>query len=227
MPETNVLPGFRGTRADVLLAVKKSQPVTAKELARELGLTTNALRRHLKELEADGLISFKKEIRGVGGPVFSYALTARGERLFPRTYEETLDQALELVSQGLGQRGLSQLFRLRWDAIAPETRASIASLPAGERAGRLAELLTSMGYMAESPGASVLRTHNCTVRAVAERFPEVCDAEHHFIQEMLGVPVARRAHIAKGATCCEYCVAPSPTAREVDAPSATPRPLSS
>jgi len=44
------------------------------------------------------------------------------------------------------------------------------------------------------------------LRAVAERFPEVCAAEETFLAEFLGAAVERRKHIASGASCCEYCV---------------------
>jgi predicted ArsR family transcriptional regulator len=60
----------------------------------------------------------------------------------------------------------------------------------------------------ESP---MLTEHNCAIRLVAERFPEICAAEERFISELLGVAVTRQAHIAKGANCCEYCI--SSTAR--------------
>jgi predicted ArsR family transcriptional regulator len=69
--------------------------------------------------------------------------------------------------------------------------------------------------MAESHPVSgslpVLTEHNCAIRLVAERFPEVCAAEQRFIADLLGAPVTRQAHIAKGANCCEYCLEKSAT----------------
>ena len=70
------LGGFRGVRADLLVALKKAQPVTAGELGEQFGLTANALRRHLKALEEDGLVRYRREVRGVGAPVYAYSLTA-------------------------------------------------------------------------------------------------------------------------------------------------------
>lgn len=111
-----------------------------------------------------------------------------------------------------GDEGLVQLFRRRWDEIARAARPELERLPVDQRAARLAELLTSLGYMAEArPGEGslpVLTEHNCAIRVIAERFPEVCAAEERFIADLLGAPVTRQAHIAKGANCCEYCVEP-------------------
>jgi DeoR family transcriptional regulator, suf operon transcriptional repressor len=203
--------GYRGTRAEILMALKKAQPLTAKELADRFGVTPNALRRHLKELENEGIVCYSREIHGVGGPVFAFSLTEAGEALFPRAYERALTEILDLVREQQGDDGVVQLFQRRWDEIARVARPELERLPVEQRATRLAELLTSLGYMAEARpvvGAlPVLTEHNCAIRLIAERFPEVCAAEERFIADLLGAPVTRQAHIAKGANCCEYCIA--------------------
>jgi DeoR family suf operon transcriptional repressor len=208
MEATAFLTGFRGTRAEVLVGLKKGQPLTAKELAEQFGVTPNALRRHLKELESEGLVRYRTEVRGVGGPVFAYTLTEQGERLFPRSYDAVLGEALEMVREQFGTAGVVQLFRKRWEDIAERHKAELETLSLHERAARLAQLLTSLGYMAEATNGipATLVEHNCTIRAVVDRFPEVCAAEQRFIQEVLGVEVTRQAHMAKGANCCEYCL---------------------
>jgi DeoR family suf operon transcriptional repressor len=53
---------------------------------------------------------------------------------------------------------------------------------------------------------ATIREHNCAIRAIAERFPEVCAAEAEFIQQALGAPVERQRHIASGSNACEYVV---------------------
>ena len=210
LPVNTSLAGFRGIRGDVLIAVKRGQPVTAKELAAEFGLTPNALRRHLKELETEGLVRCSRQVRGVGGPVLAYSLTDAGEALFPRSYDTTLTTLLDNVRAQSGTDGVVQLFRAQWERVASGAPDELASLPLEERAQLLAELLTSHGYMAEATsttgGEALIKEHNCVLRAVAERFPEVCVAEEKFLAEFLGAVVERRTHIASGASCCEYCV---------------------
>jgi DeoR family transcriptional regulator, suf operon transcriptional repressor len=211
LPVAPTLPGFRGIRGDVLVAVKKAQPVTATELGAQFGLTANALRRHLKELESEGLVRCGRQVRGVGGPVLLYSLTEQGEALFPRAYDATLTTLLDGVRSQRGTDGVVELFRAQWERVAGGAKEQLAALPLNERAQLLAELLTSHGYMAEA-GASadasetLIREHNCVLRAVAEKFPEVCVAEERFLAEFLGAVVERRQHIASGASCCEYCV---------------------
>ena len=201
----HTLSGYRGTRAELLVIVKKTQPVTVQALAEQFGVTANGLRRHLKELEADGAVQYQRVVHGVGGPVFAYSLTDAGEALFPRAYDEALTEALEVLRERIGVDGVVEVFRRRWEALAAERMPELALLPLAERAAQLAELLSSLGYMAEADAAT-LTEHNCAIRSVAQRFPEVCAAEATFLEEWLGAHVERRQHIASGATCCEYCI---------------------
>jgi DeoR family suf operon transcriptional repressor len=64
--------------------------------------------------------------------------------------------------------------------------------------------------MAESEalagGSATIREHNCAIRAVAERFPEVCAAEAAFIADVLGAAVERQARIVDGCNACQYAV---------------------
>lgn len=204
------LVGYRGVRAELLVALKKEQPLTAKELAERFGVTPNALRRHLEALEEAGVVHHRREVRGVGGPVFAYSLSESGEALFPRSYGSALLEALEVVREHEGTDGVVALFRRRWAALAAQAKPGMARLPLGERAQLLAELFTSLGYMTEAESASparvTLRKHNCAIRAVAERYPEVCAAEAEFMSEVLGAPVERSEHILRGCNACQYTV---------------------
>jgi DeoR family transcriptional regulator, suf operon transcriptional repressor len=212
MIDSRQLHGFKGPKADVLATLKQAQPLTAGELAEKFGVTPNALRRHLKDLEANGFVAYVRENRGVGQPVFAYRPTPNGERLFPNSYGEALSNALELIRTRIGSDAVVEVFRKRWEEIAAKAKPELEGLTLPERARKLAALLSSLGYMAESSEGEVaiLRENNCTIRAVVDQFPEVCAAEEKFIQDVLGAEVTRHSHIAKGANCCEYCIAERP-----------------
>ena len=73
-----------------------------------------------------------------------------------------------------------------------------------------------MAEWQEDEGAFRLSEHNCAIRAVAERYPEVCAAEAQFLQAVLGGTVDRRTHIVSGCNACEYAITfpSSPEPRE-------------
>jgi len=208
------LGGFRGVRADLLVALKKAQPMTAHELGNRFGLTANALRRHLKALEEDGLVRFAREVRGVGAPVYTFSLTTAGEALFPRSYVTVLATALDTLRAQRGDGAVTSVLASEWQQLADEAAPLLRALPLSERVALVAELLTSKGYMAESVDevsvgdttTTTLRIHNCAVREIVERFPEACDVEAKFVEQLLGVPLVRGQHRRDGCGRCEYGV---------------------
>jgi DeoR family suf operon transcriptional repressor len=205
------LVGYRGIQAELLLALKKHQPQTARELAARFDLTPNAMRRHLETLEAAGVVRHAREVRGVGGPVHAFSLTGSGEALFPRSYANVLLETLASISAEHGRAGVSDFFRRKWSAAAADAAPALSQLPLEERVQLVAELWTSLGYMAEADvdeetGLPVLRKHNCAIRAVAEQYPEVCATEAEFIADVIGVTPERRQHILAGCNSCEYLI---------------------
>jgi DeoR family suf operon transcriptional repressor len=203
------LSGVRGLRAELLIALKKApQALTAKELADRFGLTPNALRRHLDSLEAEELVRHRREVRGVGAPVHAYVLTSAGESLFPQGYAEVLSAVLEAVRDTAGPDGVRRVLARQWDGLVAGAEGRLAELPLRERAQLVAELRSSQGYMAEAAplgeAGAVIREHHCAIRDVAERFPEVCEAEQDLMERLLGVPVERTGHLLAGCSACEY-----------------------
>lgn len=215
------LVGYRGIQAELLMALKKHQPLTARELAGRFDVTPNAMRRHLDTLEAAGVVRHTREVRGVGGPVHAFTLSGSGEALFPRSYANVLLETLESITAERGRAGVSDFFRRKWTTLAAEAAPALSQLPLHERVQLVAELWTSLGYMAEADvdeesGLPVLRKHNCAIRAVAERYPEVCATELEFIAAVVGEIPQRRQHILGGCNSCEYVLggvqlAPRPT----------------
>lgn len=220
------LGGFRGVRAELLVALKKAQPLSAHELGEQFGLTANALRRHLKALEDDGLVRYQREVRGVGAPVFTYSLTAAGEALFPRSYVQVLATALEAIRAQTGDAAVEAVLEAEWKRLADEAVPVLEALPLEERVPLVAELLTARGYMGvalrateDAEGAEgaefarrselpqfTLRIHNCAVREIVDRFPEACAVEAKYVDKLLGAPLVRGAHRRDGCSHCDYGV---------------------
>jgi len=201
--------GHRGLRAQVLLEIKKLQPVTAKALGELLGVSANGIRRHLRELESEGLVRFGREQHGVGAPAFAYRLTEKGEALFPNGYRDALTELLAHVADKDGRAAVIEMFEQRYARLAARVRSEIEAAPPERRLDAVARALTEAGYMAEwreADGQFHLAERNCAMRAVIERFPEVCAVEQQFLNDVLGADVKRRAHIPSGCNACEYVV---------------------
>ena len=203
------IPGQRGLRSEILLELKRSQPITAKSLGVRFGVSANAVRRHLKELEVEGLVRFGREQHGLGAPAFAYSLTERGEALFPNGYRDALSELLGQVAEKDGRGAVLAMFEQRYAELGRRIKTEMEAAPQEGRLDLVARALTEAGYMAEwraQDGVFRLAEHNCAMRALVERFPEICAAEERFLREVLGADVVRQAHIASGCNSCEYAI---------------------
>src|SRR2546422_9897287 len=127
---TPQLAAHKGLRGQVLLELKRAQPLTAKELAEKLRVSPNAIRHHLKELEAEQLIAYGRQQRGVGAPTFAYRLSPEGESLFPRQYERALTDVLERLAEKAGRETAAEIFREHYADLTkqpPNRRAGVAA----------------------------------------------------------------------------------------------------
>jgi DeoR family suf operon transcriptional repressor len=218
IPITTDLPRVKGLRSVTLLELKRSTGSTARELAARLKVSLNAVRHHLKELEAQGLIVYERRNQGVGAPAFAYRLTPAGEAIFPRRYESTLIELLDFVVQREGRAAAVAALEGRYAALAARLQGELVGVSPGERMAAVVQLLSDEGYMAEASSTSndgVLIEHNCAIQAVAERFPEICAAEATFLATVLGAEVERHEHILSGCGACEYRVRFSPAAEAI------------
>jgi DeoR family suf operon transcriptional repressor len=199
----------KGPRGAILLELKRCGRATARDLGRSLGLSMNAVRHHLKELESEGLLAYEREHRGVGAPVFAYFLAPAADALFPRRYRETLDQLLDYVVARDGRAAAAAALESHFDALGARLQTELAGAAPAERMAAVVRALTEAGYMAEGEATfccGTLIEHNCAIREVAERFPEVCAAEERFLASVLGGTIERRSHMLQGCGGCEYKV---------------------
>jgi DeoR family suf operon transcriptional repressor len=203
------LPGYRGIRAGVLVELKRAERLTTRELASRLGVSLNAVRHHLKELEDQGLVEYQREHRGVGAPTFAYRLTGAGLALFPRRYEAVLDGLLSDLVTRSGRTAVGELLEARYATLAQRLQRELAGATLTDRLAAVARVLSDDGYMAEAStdgSSGTLIEHNCAIQSVAQRFPEICAAEARFLSAVLGTPVQRERHILNGCSACEYRV---------------------
>ena len=199
----------KGLRGEVLRELKRAQPLTAKALAEKLGVSANAIRHHLKELEAESLVTYGREQRRIGAPTFAYRLSPQGEALFPKRYEQTLTELLDRVAERQGRAASAALLEDLYSDLTRRLQVELEGVAPEARLTAVARVLSDAGYMAESEaagGSFRLAEHNCAIKSVAERFPEVCAAEAKFLQTVLAASVERTAHIVDGCNACEYAI---------------------
>jgi predicted ArsR family transcriptional regulator len=199
-------------RAEIVNLLKRHGGLTAGSLASALKISTVAVRRHLEQLEARGIVKHVLEQGERGRPGFRYQLTSDGNGLFPDTSPAFACDLLVEVERTFGQGAVARLLEGRTDRVIAELRRELASLPFEARVEALAVRFNEMGFVAEvrrlESGAFVVVEHNCPTRAVAERFPQLCEEELRVYAEVTGTYVHRACRLAEGGASCEYHIAP-------------------
>ncbi|HET9647294.1 MAG TPA: metalloregulator ArsR/SmtB family transcription factor [Microlunatus sp.] len=185
-------------------------PSTAAALAGRLGLTAAAIRRHLDLLEEQGLVESREQRvygpRGRGRPAKVFALTDAGRARFYSAYDDLAIKALGFLQRTAGAEAVHEFAAERFADTEARYAAAIADAdPEVTPAQALAAVLTAEGYAASTRPVGAgeqLCQHHCPVAHVAERFPELCEAETAAFSRVLGVHVQRLATIAHGDGVC-------------------------
>jgi DeoR family suf operon transcriptional repressor len=200
--------GHKGPRGEILLQLKRRSGATAQELAEELGCSLNAVRHHLKELEADGFISYDRTIKGVGAPAHTWHLTSAGHALFPDRYDRTVLDLLDHIVASEGREAAVAVLEKQYIGLAHRLRAAAGNLTGADRGEAVARALSAEGYIAawetRPDGTVHLVERHCPHQLLAERFPEICAAERRVLEEVLEMKVQRRCRIAGGCGTCSY-----------------------
>jgi predicted ArsR family transcriptional regulator len=202
----------RGTRARVARLILELGPSTAAALGDRLGLTPAAIRRHLDNLLAEGLIETRmaraQRSRGRGRPARLFAITDAGRSAFEHAYDDLATSALRFLAQTSGPAAVAEFARRQLADVEHRYARVVAGAPAEQRVQALAEALSADGYAASASGAPAggtgeqLCQHHCPVAHVAAEFPELCEAETEVFGRLLGTPVQRLATIARGDGVC-------------------------
>jgi DeoR family transcriptional regulator, suf operon transcriptional repressor len=209
------------TRSKVLESLKRSDGLTADQLADELGITSMAVRKHLAALERDGYVESTVSRRPVGRPAHLYRLSPRAEGVFPKHYDSVVTDILDDLIELDGVEKVEELLARRGERTKRVLRRYIdPKAPLEDRVAGLARAMDEIGYLATWEPADnnrfVIKLYNCAIDRVAERFPAVCRHEAAMFRDVLDADVERSCHMLTGDHMCSYVI------REVD-PSEPPR----
>ncbi len=198
------------TRTAVVDLLLADGPLTAVDLAQQLGISTAAVRRHLDQLIAEGAVSSREapalRQRGRGRPARSYLLTDIGRSRLPHAYDELAVQALDYLAEAIGPAAVEDFARRRAEAVVAPYRAELAAEPdVAGRAAVLSKALTNAGFSASLHQVGVgqqLCQHHCPVGHVARKYPQLCEEEMAVFTRELGTYAQRLATIARGDAVC-------------------------
>ncbi|MEO0869258.1 MAG: iron-sulfur cluster biosynthesis transcriptional regulator SufR [Cyanobacteria bacterium J06642_11] len=198
------------TKDDILQFLLKSGQATAQTLAGSLGVSPQAIRRHLKDLHAEGLVEHQAMQSGMGRPNYIYQLSAKGRDRFPSQYDQFAVSLLDTIAEDLGAEQVGALLRLQWQRKAQRYCEALGDGILSERVRQLVELRQAEGYMAElhqgdDENTYIITEYNCAISQVAESYPAVCGHELAMFAVALPDCQVERTHwLVRGENLCGY-----------------------
>ena len=180
------------TKQAILIYLRKQGQATAQELADHLHISPQATRRHLKDLDLEGLLTHEAVQQGMGRPQHVYHLSPQGQEQFPESYDEFAVGLLNTLAETVGSEQMGTILRKQWERKALDYQEQLGDGCLEGRVAQLVELRQAEGYMAEyhpyEPGCTdqfVLIEHNCAIAQIAQSFPSVCGHELEMFQVAL------------------------------------------
>ncbi len=212
------------TKQDILEYLLKHSQATAVELADVLDMSQQAIRRHLKDLEAQMLILYSTSVQaGMGRPQHVYQLSTLGRDRLNRTVSDRFGDGhgdfavslLDTLAETVGHDQFKSILQKQWQRKAQEYRDRLGQGSLQQRIAKLVELRQGEGFMAEYHPVDVNNStmgdrfifieHNCAIANVAESFPSICGHELEMFAATLPDCTVERTHwIINGEHRCGY-----------------------
>src|SRR5919108_5598793 len=208
-PDMPSLLAGRSTRMELLELLRRKQTASAEDMSAELGITPNAVRQHLTNLERDGLVRSQPLRAKRGRPVLEFSLTERADAVFPKRYGQLATMVLTELQEMGGPELLDQVFERVAHRHAEAVAPSMEGLDFDQRVQRLVEWIARAGTLAEqeeTPEGVRVSIHNCPFRNTALKFPQVCTITPQLIVELLRQPVSQEKSIHRRDPYCSFLV---------------------
>jgi predicted ArsR family transcriptional regulator len=196
---------FSNTRGRIVHLLRR-QDRTVSDLADALDLTANAIRSQLTKLERDELVKPTGKRPGIRKPEIVYGLTEQADTLFPKIYDDLLDQLLRV----LAERGenLEELLRSVGRRLADQYRNRIPPSDSDARIEQTCAVLEEIGGVSEieagEDGTTVVRGRNCPFKAVVPHHPAVCAMTETFLAHLSDMSVCQDCEPGGEAPQCRF-----------------------
>ena len=205
----------RSTRMEVLEHIRRKGHASAEAIASDLGVTPNAVRQHLTNLEREGLVVSHPERRARGRPSLLFTLTERADSVFPKRYGQLATMVLQAVQEIGGPEALDEIFARVAARHADAIEHDMEGLDFDEKLKRVVAWIGRAGTLAdqqEVPEGVQITIHNCPFRNTALKFPQVCSITPQLISRLTGAAISQADSIHRHDPYCSFVVQrPAPT----------------
>lgn len=202
------------TRKAILKRLKENGPQTAPALAKNIGVTSMAVRLHLYDLAAEQLLGFTERKQARGRPAKFWYLTEQAQDIFPDAHQVLAVDLIMSVEKAFGQKGLDAVVTAHSKSQLDSYMDQLSDKKTlATRLKGLAKIRTAEGYMAsisQDAQGWLFAENHCPICAAAKACTKLCANELWVFANVLepDVSIEREEHIISGARRCLYRITP-------------------
>jgi predicted ArsR family transcriptional regulator len=196
------LGSLRGTRGRIIDLIRRA-PTTVTDIARQLGLTYNAVRGHLSSLERDGLVRSAGMREGGTRPATLYGLAPGVDDVLSRAYTPFASQLVRTLADTVSEPKLDAIMRDVGRGLAatwPRARGSLRQRV--ERASALLQELGAPNDVEQTKSGFRINGYGCLLAAAVQGQPHVCHAMESLLSAVTNAHVVECCDRGERPRCC-------------------------
>jgi len=200
----------RTTKEEIVQLLKINGEQTVASLAESLEITEMAVRRHLSKLEKEEIIQSKMVRQHVGRPTYLYGLSQKGEDSFPKDYKQFALEVLEDLESIGDETLVNAILKARTNRMEEQLQKRMSSQDnVLQKLREVAAIQEKNGYMVqvkqEGENSYILQKQNCPLKAVAEKYPQLCLEEENMYKRLFSDEnVKVLSNMCNGDCHCSY-----------------------
>jgi predicted ArsR family transcriptional regulator len=198
-----------GARNRIVQLLRK-RTCTIEDLAKELGVTENAIRAQIALLRREGLVEPAGEIKGTRKPALIYGPTRNVDSYFSKAYPSVLVSLVDVLADQVSpDEFLTVMKKLGQKLAISRPRPARNLRERVEDAAAFYQTLGGLAEIEEEGKKLIIKGYGCPLAEAVAAHAGICVAMESLMSELIGVPVHQ--HCDRGETSsCRFEVDASP-----------------
>jgi predicted ArsR family transcriptional regulator len=175
---------------------------TIEALAKDLGVTQNAVRAQIALLQREGIVEIQGAVKGTRRPAAVYGLRPGADIHFSKAYPVILSHLVRVLAQKLDQTEFRTVMR----ELGQQLAGSVPRLAGNPRerirsALKFLKILGSTAEMTEEKGKIVISSYGCPIAEAVTADVRSCIAMEALLKDLTGLPVTERCSHGEHPSC--------------------------
>lgn len=190
-----------GTR-ERIIRLLLARPLTIAAMARQLGMTQNAVRAQMALLQREGAAEPQGEVKGTRRPSIVYGLLPGADAQLSRAYPSMVSHLVRILSEELSSKEFEEIMKKLGRLLASAVPRALGDVT--ERVKQAIGFLGTLGSiseMTEEDGKLVISSDGCPIGVAVAANVHACFSMEAMIREVTGLEVAQECRHGTRSRC--------------------------